>query len=213
MKQDNEKNIVSFSTTASQEVDQDTLSITFSADDSMKDASQLQSALATKLKAALDIARAAAVPKLVEVRSGNFQIYPTYDDEGEVNGYNGSVDMIVSGTDMATIAGLTGLITTMAVASLSHSVSDDLRDNVVNNLTLRVIQMWRNRATEYVSAFNSNGYTLVNASISETNNSSYMRKAVASSAYIGGASGVPVEQEPGRETLSASVSGSIQLNR
>jgi len=204
------KNVVSFVVTADQDVEQNFVTVTFSASETGTDANKVQAALAVKLKDALDIAKAKQVPDQVEVRSGAFQINPTYDKKSAINGYQGYVNMVVSGTDTTIITGLTGEIKSMNVASVQQSVSPSRRKEVEQILSLKVIQMWREKATAYSDAFGAKSYSLVNANISVSD--AYRPYARAMSAALESVGDGAISVEPGKETLTATINGTVQLS-
>lgn len=207
-----QKNAISFSVTAEKEVDQDFITISFSAAESGSDPNKIQAELAKKLKLALDVVRPKKVDGEVNVQNGNFQIRPSYDKKGAINGYYGSVQLIVSGTDTKTVAGLTGEISTMTVQDVQHSISPALRKSVESELTLQAIQKWRDAGSVYVSAFSARTSELIGADISINNGYRGARafgvRTMAASAPMGGGA---MEEESGKETLTATVTGSLQL--
>ncbi len=209
------KDVVSFSATASREVEQDFITVTFQATESAADPNKVQLKLAERLKDALDIARAKKAEG-VEVNTGNFQISPTYDKKGAINGYRGVVQLIILGTDTKTISSLTGDISSMNIAGVEHSVSPALRKSVEDSLSLLAIQLWREKAQSYAGAFGANSFTMVNSTIQV--NSGYggyrprgggMRVMAASASLESG--GGSYDEEAGKEEITASVNGSVQL--
>jgi predicted secreted protein len=206
----NLRNVVSFVITADQDVDQDFIAITFSASESGANANDLQALLAARLKTALEVAKKKEVPGKVDVRSGIFQINPTYDKKGVVIGYRGTVTMVISGTDSETILKLTGVINTMTVNDVQQSISQARRKEVEQVLALKAIQLWRERSKTYSDAFGSTAFTLVNADISYNNR--YPTYARAMSASLESVGGGAISVEPGKETLTITISGTIHLH-
>jgi len=203
------KNVVSFVVTADEDVDQNFVTVTFSASETGADANKVQAALAVRLKDALDIARPNQVPDQVEVKSGVFQINPTYDKKSAINGYQGYVNMIVSGTDTDTITRLTGEIKSMNVAGVQQSVSPSRRKEVEQILSLKVIKMWREKAAAYTEAFEAPSFSLVNANISVSDAYRPYARSMAALESVGDGQ---ISVEPGKETLTASINGTIQLS-
>jgi predicted secreted protein len=97
-------NQLSLSASASVEVAMDTLALTFSTAGEGADAAALQSQLKRALDAALAEARKVASPGQIEVRTGNFSLYPRYSAKGLGNGWRGSAQMQVEGRDTQGIA-------------------------------------------------------------------------------------------------------------
>ena len=202
-------NVIAFSVTADQEVEQDFISISFSATETGTDANELQKALAIRVKEALTIAREKQDPGKVDVRSGAFQITPSYNKDGLVNGYEGHGIIIVSGTNTKTITELTGEISSMNVIDVQQGVSKAVRKAVEQDLVLTAIKNWREKSQIYAGAFDSSSYTLINLDIGFNNPSPIYARAYAMST-AGGNGQVPTES--GTETITVSISGSIQLD-
>jgi len=208
------KDVVSFVITADEEVEQDFITITFQAIETGNDPNKVQADLAVQLKLALDIARPKKAAGEVNITTGNFQISPSYNKKGEISGYHGSVQLIASGTDTKTVAGLTSEIKSMAVSDIQHSVSPALQKSVEEKLAIRAIALWREKAATYATAFGALNSGLINADVRIDNGNHYRPRgrmmAMAASAEMGGGA---IEQESGKETLTATVSGTIQLFR
>ncbi len=204
------KNVISFVITTDEDVDQDFISITFSATEKGTDPNAVQAALAVKIKEALDIAKPKEVKGQVEVRSGIFQVNPSYDKEGEIDGYQGNITMIVSGIDTKTILELTGQIKSMTVGNVQQSVSPAVRKQAEQCLAVKAIQNWRDRAKAYADAFGAKAFGLINADVSINNR--YPAYARSAALEMTKSSDGQISAEPGTETLTVSVSGTIKLS-
>ncbi len=209
------KDVVSFNATSTREVEQDFITVTFQATESAADPNKVQLKLAERLKEALDIARAKKVAGQVDVTSGNFQISPTYDKKGAINGYRGAVQLIILGTDTKTISGLTGDISTMNIAGVEHSVSPALRKSIEDELVLQAIQLWRDKGAAYASAFGYKSFDMVSSTVQVNSGYGGYRprggaRLMAASASLESGGG-SYEEEAGKEEITASVNGSVQL--
>jgi predicted secreted protein len=208
------KNIISFSITAEREVEQDFITIYFDAVETGSDPNLVQSALAEKLNAALALAR----PKKsdgVEVKTGTFQVSPSYNKKNVIDGYHGRVQLIVSGTDTATITGLTAEIKTMNVSGVGRGVSPALRKKVESELAIQAIADWRAKGKEYADAFGAASYSLHNATVNVSSGGYGRRGGVrmmAASASLESVGGGGYDNESGKEELTASVNGTLQLS-
>ena len=76
-------NQLSLSAAATTEVSNDVLIITFSTQREAPEAATVQAQLTQALDAALAEARKAARPGQVDIRTGNFSVYPRYGNKGE----------------------------------------------------------------------------------------------------------------------------------
>lgn len=207
--------IISLSAQADREVQQDLISITFFTAQSGPTAAGVQEQLVLFTNEALAIARAKKKGSQVRVDTGGMTVSPAYDKKGAISGYAGRSTIVVSGTDMETISGLTGEIRGMAVESIDFSISPATAKRVIKKLTLEAIENFQGKAVDVAAAFGAQSYKLVNANVSSgTGRSNYRgTRAMSASLMAGAAPTAAVEVEGGKEQLTASVSGSIQLLR
>jgi len=79
------QNVLQLSATGTVEVQQDLLSLSLTTTREGADANAVQSQLKTALDAALTEARKAAQPGQLDVRTGNFGLYPRYSQGGKIS--------------------------------------------------------------------------------------------------------------------------------
>ena len=80
---------------------QDLLLIALNTSASGADANAVQTQLKQALDAALAIARPAVLPGQLDLRTGNFSLYPSYDKNGKINGWQGSTELVLDGRDFS----------------------------------------------------------------------------------------------------------------
>jgi len=205
------QNVVSLSATASLEVAKDWLSVTFSTTRDGADAAQIQSQLKQALDAALNEARKVAKPGQVEVQTGGFSLSPRYAPKGGINGWQGSTELVVEGRDTQAIAALTAKVQTLTIARVVFSLSREARQKVENEVAAMAIERFRQRAEAVTKQFGFSGYTVREVNVSAEGGGvpmAYARAAAAPSMMAGDV-GLPVEG--GKATVTASVSGSVQM--
>jgi hypothetical protein len=61
----------------------------------------VQNQLKVVLDAALAEARKTAAPGQMDVRTGNFSLYPRYGRDGKISGWQGSAELVLEGRDFA----------------------------------------------------------------------------------------------------------------
>jgi len=202
--------VLSLSASASVEVTKDVLSVTLGTTREGSDSAGVQSALKQALDAALAEARKAARPGQLEVSTGNFSLYPRYTNKGQMNGWQGSAELIVEGKDMPAIAQLTGRITTLTISRVAYGLSKEQRQKVESDVTAQAIQQFQARAAEYAKQFGYGGASIREVNVSSNEPPVYAapmaRKAMAS---MSADEALPVE--PGKGTVSATVNGSVQM--
>lgn len=205
------QNVVSLSASASMEVPKDLLRIVFSTQRDGPDAAPLQAQLKQALDAALAEARKAARPGQVDVHSGNFSIYPRHTAKGP-SGWAGSVEMVVEGKDMAAISQLAGRIQTLTIARTGFDLSREARERVDAEVTAQAIAGFKLKAGEVARQFGFAGWALREVQVQGVDQPPVMpvMRAQMAPASVMADAALPIEA--GRATVSATVSGSVQLS-
>ena len=83
------QNVAQLSASGTVEVQQDLLSISMNTTVSGTDANAVQAQLKQALDTALAQAKQSAVPGQMDVRTGNFSLYPRYAKDSKINGWQG----------------------------------------------------------------------------------------------------------------------------
>lgn len=204
--------VVSFAVSASVEVTQDLLSITLQAVREGSDAALVQSQLKAALDVALNEARKAAQAGAMEVRTGGFSLLPRYGKEGRINGWQGQAELVLQGKDTQRVAQTAGRLAGMNVIGVGYSVSRELTEKHEAEITAQAIQKYRAKAAELARQFGYAGYQLKEVAVQSADLGGGPRPAMfRAKAEMALASDAPVPVEAGRSTLSATVSGTVQL--
>lgn len=205
------RNAVRFSSSATQEVTQDLLSITLQATREGSQAAEVQTALKQAMEAALAEARKSAQAGM-DVRTGAFSVQPRYNSSGRINGWQGFAQLILEGTDVARITQTTGRLNQLNVINVSYGLSRALREQYESSLTSQAIARFKTRAAQIAADFGLKGYTLGDVSVSSTDPGfeprPYLMKAMSARAE---AADAPLPVEPGKGTLSVTVNGQVIL--
>ena len=199
---------------ASAEVTRDVIGVSFSTTREGAEAAAVQTALKQALDAALAEARKAAKPGQVDVQTGSFSLYPRHDPKtGRINGWQGSAELLVEGRDAATIAQLTGRISTMTISRVGYSLSREAREKAEADITAQAIGRYRAKAAEYARQFGYAGYVLGEVGIN-TDEGAVQRPVLMKAmrmATEGADEALPTEA--GKATVTVNVSGSVQLTK
>ena len=206
------RGVVSLVATASIEVPRDLISITLSTTREGADAAAVQSQLKQALDAALAEARKAARPGQVDVRTGNFSLYPRHGQKGTITGWQGTAELAVEGRDIAAISQLAGRINTLTVARVGYGLSKEAREKAEAEVTAQAVARYRARAEEAARLFGYTGYTIreVNISANEPPPAVPMMRAQAMTMS---ADAAPLPVEAGQGSVSVTVSGNVQMTR
>ena len=167
------QNVLQLQATGTVEVQQDLLMLNLSTAREGADPTVVQTQLKTALDAALAEARKAAQPGQLDVRTGNFALYPRHNREGRISGWTGTAELILEGRDFGRITQTAGRIQSMTLGGVSFGLSREQRARVESEAQAIAIERFKAKAASAADA------------------------------------SVPVE--PGRSTVSVTVSGSVQL--
>ncbi len=202
---------LSLSASASAEVTRDVLGVAFSTTREGTDAAGVQTALKQALDAALAEARKVAKPGQVDVQTGSFSLYPRNDPKtGKLTGWQGSAELLVEGRDAATIAQLTGRITTLSIARVGYSLSREAREKAEADITAQAIARYRTKAQEYAKLFGYGSFVLGEVNVG-SDEASPPRPMMAMRMKADSAEALPTEA--GKATVTVNVNGSVQLTK
>jgi predicted secreted protein len=205
--------VVTLSASGFMDVPQDWLSITLSIHREGSDAAALQAQIKQALESALTLARAAAAPGQLELRSGPMGLYPRYGSNGKTNGWSASAELVIEGRDFVRVSSAAGSITTLNVSGMAFSLSREARQKLESDVQAMAIERFKARAAEVARSFGFQGYALREITVGSTDQGAtpYPRAmAMRSKAELVSAD-APVPVEAGKSQLSVLVSGSIQL--
>ena len=206
-------NVVQIAASGFTEVQQDWLTMRLNTTETGPDALTVQNQLKAALEAALRVARAQAQPGLLEVRTGQFGLYPRYNNAGKVNGWQGTTELLLEGRDIARITETAGKIATLTLGGVSFSLSRQARQQLESEVQAQAIERFKARAAEVAKGFGFGGYTLREVAVSSTDqdlprpNPPRMMAMEAKAAM----SDMAVPVEAGKSMVNVTVSGSIQL--
>jgi len=205
-------NIVNLSASGFLEVPQDWLSMSLNTTKEGPDAATVQNQLKVALDAALVVAKAAAQPQQLEVRTGQFGLYPRYTTGGKINGWQGSTELVIEGRDFARISATAGKIQTLTMGNVGFSLSREAQQKLEADVQTLAIERFKTRANDVAKGFGFTGYTLRELSISSADQGGgqpYPR-AMAMQAKAA-MSDAPASVAAGKSMVNVTVSGSVQL--
>ena len=207
------QDVLQLSASGTVEVQQDLLVLTLSATREAADAAAVQVQLKQALDSALALARAAAQPQQMDVRTGSFGMYPRHGKDGRISGWQGRAELVLQGRDFARITGTAGKIQSMAISQIAFDLSREARSKVESEAQAKAIEAFKMRATEMARSFGFTGYTLREVSV----NSNEMapgprpRMLAMEAKTMSVASDAPVPVEAGKAQVTVTLSGSVQL--
>ena len=205
------QNVVQLSANAAVEVQQDILTITMNTTREASDANTVQTQLKMALDAALLEAKKNALSGQLDVRTGNFSLYPRNGKDGKINGWQGSTELILEGKDFAKISSTAGKIQTLTVGNVAFSLSREQRNKVESEAQLIAIERFRSKATEVAKSFGMSSYTLREVAVNSGDQGFTPRSRMAEMSLKMSSADAAVPVEAGKSTVTVTVSGTVQL--
>ena len=205
------QNVAQLSASGTVEVQQDLLSISMTTTRDGPDAATVQSQLKQALETALMQARQAAVPEQLDVRTGNFSLYPRYGKDGKINGWQGSTELVLEGRDFPRITATAGKIQSLSLGNVSFGLSREQRARVESQAQTQAIDRFKARASEIARSFGFASYSLREVSINSNDSGGNPRLSRQFMAMKSDAAESAVPVEAGKTAVIVSVSGSVQM--
>jgi len=204
--------VLTLTATATVELPQDWMMLTLSVNREGTDAGTVQTQMKQAVDAALAEIRRVAKPGQVEVQTGAFSVQPRYSQKGQLNGWQGRTELTIEGRDMATIAQLSGRISSMTIARVDYGLSREAREKVEGEVSAQAVTRFRARADALAKQFGYSGYLIREVNVSTDSSASppppYPRAGMMAKAE---ATDVALPTEPGKGSVTANVSGSLQM--
>lgn len=206
------QNVLQLQASGTVEVQQDLLTVHLTTARDGSDASAVQTQLKTALETALAEAKKTAQSGQLDVRTGNFALYPRHGRDGKISGWTGTAELILEGRDFPRITQAAGRVQTMTLAGISFGLSREQRAKVESEAQALAIERFKARAAELAKGFGFGGYTLREVAVN-ANDQGFMprQRMMAMEAKGAVASDAAVAVEPGKTAVVVTVSGSVQL--
>lgn len=205
-------NVVQLSATGQVEVAQDMLTMRLSTRREATDANTVQNQLKVALEQALAIARPQARAGAMEVRTGGFGLTPRYGRDGQINGWQGTAELLLEGTDIQRVTTTAGQIQSLTVSQAYFGLSREATLKLETEAQAQGIERFKRKADEVSKAFGFSGYTVREVSVSSADQPVYRpaprMMAMEAKAAVADA---PVPVEAGKTAVTVMVNGAIQM--
>jgi predicted secreted protein len=206
------RNVVQLSATGVVDVQQDWLVLSLMANKEAADASTVQTQLQQALDMALTEAKRQALPGQMDVRTGQFGLYPRYNKDGKVNGWEGRAELVLEGRDFSRITNTAAKIQTMAIQQVGFGLSREARAKVEGEAQTQAIEQFKVRATELTKSFGFAAYSLREVAVNSNEMTSGPRqRMMAADAKMNSLASAPMAVEAGKAQVTVNVSGSVQM--
>lgn len=206
------RNVVQLTATGVVDVQQDLLVLSLVANKEASDANTVQAQLQQALDTALTEAKRQALPGQLDVRTGQFGLYPRYTKDGKVNGWEGRAELVLEGRDFARITGAAAKIQTMVIQQVGFGLSREARAKVEGEAQTQAIEQFKFRAAELTKSFGFANYSLREVTVHSNEMSPGPRpRMMAADAKMGSQASAPMPVEAGKAQVMVNLSGSVQM--
>ena len=203
--------MVQLSASGSVEVQQDLLSISMNTTREAPDAGTVQNQLKVAVDAARAEAKKSAQPGLMDVRTGNFSLYPRYARDGKINGWQGTAELVLEGRDFARISTAAGKVQTLTMGNVSFSLSREQRTKVEGEAQSIAIDRFKAKAGDIAKSFGFGGYSLREVAVNANDQGFIPRQRMMATEAKAAQADMAVPVEAGKSAVVVTVSGSVQL--
>lgn len=204
--------VVNLSSSSFVEVPQDWLSLTLNTTREATDAASVQNELKVAMESALRVVREFEQGDALQVRTGQFSLHPRYGTQGRIQGWRGTTELMLEGRDFERITRAAGRVQSLTMAQVAFSLSRKARQQLESDVQAQAIERFRARAAEITRAFGYKEFDLREVSISSADETMPMARAPMMAMEMrAAASDAPVPVQPGKSSVSITVSGSIQM--
>ena len=204
------QNVVQLAASGTVEVQQDLLAISMTTTREGADATLVQTQLKTALDSALTEAKKSVQPGQLDVRTGNFSLYPRYGKDGKITAWQGTTELVLEGRDFARISATAGKIQTLTLGNVSFGLSREQRQKVEADAQNQAIERFKARAAEIAKSFGFSAYTLREVAVN-ANDQGIPRPRMMAMEAKASISDAPVPVEAGKTAVVVTVSGTVQL--
>ena len=205
------QNVIQLAASGSLEVQQDLLTVSMTAIREGSDATAIQAQLKAALDSALLEAKKTAQPGQLDVRTGNFSLYPRYGRDGKITAWQGTTELVLEGRDFARISAAAGKIQTMTLGQVVFGLSREQRLKVEGDAQNQAIDRFKARAADIAKSFGFATYTLKEVAVNTGDQTYVPRPRMMAMEAKASTSDAPVPVEAGKATVTVTVSGSVQL--
>ena len=205
------QNVLQLAAMGTVEVQQDLLTLSLTTTREGADANTVQSQLKTALDTALVEARKAVLAGQLDVRTGQFGLYPRYGRDGKISGWHGTAELVLEGRDFPRITQTAARIQTMTLGSTSFGLSREQRAKVEGEAQAIAIDRFKAKAGELAKGFGFTSYSLREVSVNANDQVFAPRPRMMAMESKVSQSDMPVPVEAGKSTVVVTVSGTVQL--
>ena len=210
---ESEKNVISFSTEVTKDVDYDVMEVTLFVKEETKNLKELNQTINQKVNAALEVLKKQSA---VEVKKNTRSTQVRYDSKGKQSGWIERADLVLESKDFVALSQvISDLNDTFAIADVMQKLSKEATAKFEDEMMKSALAQFQHKAQLIQTSLNAKGYEILNLNLDSRNELPYfegrmMPLAKASAFASENADEVNLDSHSKAE-LKATVSAQIKL--
>lgn len=210
---ESEKNVISFSTEVTKDVDYDVMEVTLFVKEENKNLKELNQTINQKVNAALEVLKKQSA---VEIKKNTRSTQVRYDSKGKQSGWIERADLVLESKDFVALSQvISDLNDTFAIADVMQKLSKEATAKFEDEMMKSALAQFQHKAQLIQTSLNAKGYEILNLNLDSRNElpcfeGRMMPLAKASSFASKNADEVNLDSHSKAE-LKATVSAQIKL--
>ena len=209
---ESEKNVISFSTEVTKDVDYDVMEVTLFVKEENKNLKELNQTINQKVNAALEVLKKQSA---VEVKKNTRSTQVRYDSKGKQSGWIERADLVLESKDFVVLSQVISDINdTFAIADVVQKLSKETSAKFEDEMIKSALAQFQHKAQLIQTSLNAKGYEVVNLNLDSKNEIPYLYERMKSTSKMKSFYSENDEvnlDNNGKVELKASVSAQIKL--
>lgn len=209
---ESEKNVISFSTEVTKDVDYDVMEVTLFVKEENKNLKELNQTINQKVNAALEVLKKQSA---VEVKKNTRSTQVRYDSKGKQSGWIERADLVLESKDFVALSQVISDINdTFAIADVVQKLSKETSAKFEDEMIKSALAQFQHKAQLIQTSLNAKGYEVVNLNLDSKNEIPYLYERMKSTSKMKSFYSENDEvnlDNNGKVELKASVSAQIKL--
>ena len=208
-----EKNVISFSTEVTKDVDYDVMEVTLFVKEENKNLKELNQTINQKVNAALEVLKKQSA---VEVKKNTRSTQVRYDSKGKQSGWIERADLVLESKDFVVLSQvISDLNDTFAITDVVQKLSKEAAVKFEDEMIKSALAQFQHKAQLIQTSLNAKGYEVVNLNLDSRNEMPYFDRRMMPVAKMNSFSSEAADEvnldNNGKAELKASVSAQIYL--
>ncbi|AEW76456.1 SIMPL domain-containing protein [Aggregatibacter actinomycetemcomitans] len=166
-----EKNVISFNTEVTKEVDYDVMEVTLFVKQENKNLKELNQAINEKVNAALDVIKKQSA---VQIKKNTRNTQVRYDNKGKQSGWIERADLVLESKDFVVLSQvISDLNETFAIADVMQKLSNEAAVKFEDEMLKSALAQFQHKAQLIQTSLNAKGYEVISLGLDNRNEIPY----------------------------------------